>query len=95
MKRYIIKFSKHRSILITQPNLKYYRYNQQKHLRNRMQLHQNSLGIKQLHKTAEAIEWFTDIKKNNECRFIAFNICDVYPSINENLLKSAINQTIN
>lgn len=59
-----------------------------------MQLHQNSLGIKQ-HKTAEAIEWFANIKRNNECTFIPFDIWDVYPSITENLKKSVINQAMN
>ena len=43
-----------------------------------------------MEKTPTVIKWFQNITNKNNCRFIKFDISEVYPSISEELLEKSI-----
>ena len=48
-------------------------------------------GLNQWKSTPDVINWFKDIEKKKTKRFIQLDVVNFYPSITEELLKSAIN----
>ena len=40
--------------------------------------------------TNRVIQWFNSINDKKSCTFLSFNVIDFYPSINESLLKEAL-----
>lgn len=55
----------------------------------------NESHVNQWRNTATVIDWFKNINKSIESRFIKFDIVDFYPSISETLLNSAIRYASN
>lgn len=49
-----------------------------------------SLDLKQWKSTTDVIDWFDSIQEKTKYKFMMFDIKDFYPSINEKLLKDAI-----
>ena len=50
----------------------------------------NIKKFNQLRRTSSAIKWFQNITNKNNCRFIKFDITEIYPSISGELLEKSI-----
>ena len=51
---------------------------------------QEAMGLNQWRNTDTVIDWFKSIRNNHLCKFIVFNIRELYSSITENLHKKAL-----
>ena len=50
----------------------------------------NSTQINQWKNTSSVLKWFNSLEKKETLSFICFEVCEFYPSINENLLSKAL-----
>ena len=46
--------------------------------------------LNQWKNTNEVIQWYNRIKNEQKCSFIAFDVCEFYPSITEGLLNNVL-----
>ena len=53
------------------------------------------LNMNQWKNTEDVIDWFKSINERYFCKFIVFDIKDLYPSIKESLLKQSIDSPEN